>query len=61
MSVTADCSNYQGIVLLSTTYKSPKILLSRLTPYADRIYGGQPVDFGVIELLPVGFSVLVIC
>jgi len=25
MSITADCSNYQGIVLLSTTYKSPNI------------------------------------
>jgi len=30
-------------------------LLSRLTPYADRIYGGQPVDFGLVELLLVGF------
>jgi hypothetical protein len=37
------------------------ILLSRLTPYADRIYGGHPMDFGLIELLLVGFSVFVIC
>lgn len=61
MSVTADCSNYQGIVLLLTMYKMSQHLLLRLTPYADRIYGGQPVDFGLIELLLVGFSVFVIC
>jgi hypothetical protein len=26
MSVTADCINYQGTVLFSTTYKSPNVL-----------------------------------
>jgi hypothetical protein len=33
-----DCSNYQGISLLSASYKILlNILLSRLTPYADEI------------------------
>jgi hypothetical protein len=44
-----DCSNYQGISLLSTSYKiSSNILLSRLTPYADKIIGDH-VDFGIID------------
>jgi hypothetical protein len=31
-----DCSNYRGMSLLSTTYKTlSNILLSRLTPYAE--------------------------
>jgi hypothetical protein len=35
-----DCSNYQGISLLSTSYKIlSNILLARLTPYADEIIG----------------------
>jgi sorting nexin-29 len=35
-----NCSNYQGISLLSTTYKCPSnILLSRLAPYAEEIIG----------------------
>jgi hypothetical protein len=34
------CSNYQGISLLSTSYKIlSNILLSRLIPYADEIIG----------------------
>jgi len=38
-----DCSNYTGI---STTYKIlSKILLSRLTPYAEKITGDISVDF----------------
>jgi hypothetical protein len=33
-----DCSSYQGISLLSTSYKILcNILLSRLTPYAHKI------------------------
>jgi len=33
-----DCSNYKGISLLPTTYKTlSNILLSRLTPYAEEI------------------------
>jgi hypothetical protein len=36
----ADCSNYRGIALLSTSYKIlSNILLNRLTPYADEIIG----------------------
>jgi hypothetical protein len=35
-----DCSNYQGISLLSTSYKIlSNILLSKITPYADEITG----------------------
>jgi hypothetical protein len=35
-----DFSNYQGISLLSTSYKIlPNIHLSRLSPYADKIIG----------------------
>jgi hypothetical protein len=41
-----DCSNYQGISLLSTTYKSlSNILLSRLTPYAEEITGDHQCGF----------------
>jgi hypothetical protein len=37
-----DCSNYRGISLLPTMYKiDPNILLSRLTPYAEKIIGGS--------------------
>jgi hypothetical protein len=36
----ADCSNYRGISLLSSTYKIlSNILLSRLTAYAEEIIG----------------------
>jgi hypothetical protein len=39
-----DCSNYQGISLLSTAYKIlSNILLSRLIPYAEEITGDQSV------------------
>ena len=35
-----DCNNYRGISLLPTTYKIlSNILLSRLTPYAEKIIG----------------------
>jgi hypothetical protein len=41
-----DCSNYQGISLLSTTYKIlTNILLSRLTPYAEEIIGEHQCGF----------------
>ena len=37
-----DCSNYIGISLLPTTYKIlSSILLSRLTPYKEKITGGS--------------------
>ena len=35
-----DCNNYRGISLLSTLYKIlSNILLSRMTPYANKIIG----------------------
>jgi hypothetical protein len=41
-----DCSNYQGISLLFTSYKIlPNILLSRLTPYTDEITGDHQCGF----------------
>jgi hypothetical protein len=41
-----DCSNYRGILLLSTSYKIlSNILLVRLTPYADEIMGDHQCGF----------------
>ena len=41
-----DCSNYKGISLLPTTYKTlSDILLSRLTPYAEEIIGDHKCWF----------------
>jgi hypothetical protein len=41
-----DCSNYQGISLLSTSYKIlSNILLSKLTLYVDKIIGGHQCGF----------------
>jgi hypothetical protein len=41
-----DCSNYQGISLLSTSYQIlSNILLSRLTPYVDEIIGDHQCGF----------------
>jgi hypothetical protein len=41
-----DCSNYRGISLLSTSYKIlSNILLSRLTPYVDKIIGDHQCGF----------------
>jgi hypothetical protein len=38
----AECSNYRGISLLSTSYKIlSSILLSKLSPYIDGIIGGN--------------------
>jgi hypothetical protein len=40
------CINYQGISLLSTSYKIlSNILLSRLTPYVDKIIGDHQCGF----------------
>ena len=37
-----NCSNYRGISLLPTMYKMlSNILLSRITPYAEEIFGDQ--------------------
>jgi hypothetical protein len=41
-----ECSNYQGISLLPTSYKIIfNILLSRLIPYADEIIGDHQCGF----------------
>ena len=41
-----DCNNYRGISLLQTTYKIlSKILLWRLTPYAEEIIGDHQCGF----------------
>ena len=41
-----DCSNYRGISLLPTTYKTlSNILLSRLIPYAGEIIGDHQSGF----------------
>jgi hypothetical protein len=41
-----DCSNYRGISLLSTMYKTlSNILLSRLTPNAEEIIGDHQCGF----------------
>jgi hypothetical protein len=41
-----DCSNYRGITLLSTSYKIvSNILLSRLSPYVDKIIGDHQCRF----------------
>jgi len=41
-----DCCIYKGISLLPTKYKIlSNILLSKLTPYADKIIGNITVDF----------------
>jgi hypothetical protein len=37
-----DCSNYHGILLLSTSYKIlSNIFLSRLSSYMDEVFGDQ--------------------
>jgi hypothetical protein len=42
----SDCSNYWGISLLSTSYKILfNILLSRLSPYVDKIIGDHQCGF----------------
>jgi hypothetical protein len=52
-----DCSNYQGMSLLSTSYKTlSNILLAKLTPYADEIIGITNVDFGVTDQRLIKFS-----
>jgi hypothetical protein len=50
------CSNYLGISLLTTSYKSlSNILLSWLMSYIDKIIGITSVDFDVI------YQLLIIC
>jgi len=41
-----DCNNYRGVSRLPTTYKIlSNILLSRLTPYAEKIIGDHQCGF----------------
>jgi hypothetical protein len=41
-----DCSNYQGMSLLSTSFRMlSNILIYRLTPYADEIFGDHLCGF----------------
>ena len=41
-----DCNNYRGISLLPTTYKIlSNILLSRLIPYAEEVFGDHQCEF----------------
>jgi hypothetical protein len=41
-----DCNNYRGILLLPTSYKIlSNILLSRLSPYRNKIIGDHQCGF----------------
>jgi hypothetical protein len=45
-----DCSNYQGIPLLSTSYKIlSNIPLSRIAPYTDEIIGDHQCGFRLTD------------
>jgi hypothetical protein len=53
----SECWNYHGISLLSTSYKVlSNILLSRLSPYIDKITGVIGVGFDITDQLPIRFS-----
>jgi len=55
-----DCSNYRGISLLSTMYKTlSSILLSMLTPYAKEIIGDHHGDFDATSQLMIIYSAFV--
>ena len=55
-----DCSNYRGIPRLPTKYKIlSNILLSRLTPYADKIIGNITVDFEATGQLLILYSAFI--
>ena len=55
-----DCSNYRGISLVSTTYKTlSSILLSMLTPYAEEIIGDHHGDFDATSQLLITYSAFV--
>jgi len=54
------CSNYRGKSLLSTTYKIlSNILLSRLTPYAEKIIGIISVNIDITGQLLIIYSVFI--
>ena len=55
-----DCSNYRGISLLPTTYKIlANILLSMLTPYAEKLLGIIKVGSDATGKLLILFSAFV--
>jgi len=55
-----DCSNYRGIPLLSTTYKTlSRILLAMLTPQAVEINGDHHGDFDATSQLLIIYSAFV--
>jgi len=55
-----DCSNYKGISLLSTMYKTlSNILLSMLTPYAEEITGDRHGDFDTTSQLLIVYYAFV--
>jgi len=55
-----DCSNYRGISFLPTVYKMlSNILLSRLTPYAEKIIGITNLDFDATGQLLFIYSAFV--
>jgi len=55
-----DCNNYRGISLLQTMYKIlSNILLSKLTPYAEKLLGIITVDFDATDQLLTICSVVV--
>ena len=55
-----ECSNYRGISLSSTAYKIlSNILLSKLSPYAEKCLGDHQVDFNSIFQLLIIYSAVV--
>jgi sorting nexin-29 len=56
----ANCNNYRGRSLLSTSYNIlSNILLSRLSPYVDEIIGDHQCGFDVIDQLLIRFSAFI--
>jgi hypothetical protein len=56
----ADCRNYRGVSLLSSTYRIlSNILLVRLTPYAEEIMETISVDFDATGQLLIRYSAFV--
>jgi len=52
-----DCSNYRGVSVFPTTYKTLSIiLLSRVTPYTEDITGLMNVDFYATSQLLIMYS-----
>jgi hypothetical protein len=41
----ADCNKYHGTSLLPTSYKMLSLILSRLSPYRDKMIGDRQYEF----------------